>query len=116
MLMELFSLLGKIAIDNTEANKAIGDTSKKAEESASETESAFSKIGGAAKTVALGIGTAAVAIGGAFVAAIESTREYREQMGLLDAAFQASGHSSESAKQTYSDLNALQRKLLLLYD
>ena len=107
MLMELFSLLGKIAIDNTEAKNALDDTSKKAEDSANETESAFSKIGGAAKTVALGIGTAAVAIGGAFVAAVESTREYREQMGLLDAAFQSAGHSSESAKQTYSDLNAI---------
>ena len=62
--MELFRLLGKIAIDNTEANTAIDDTSKKAEDSANETEAAFAKIGGAAKTVALGIGTAAVAIGG----------------------------------------------------
>ena len=105
--MELFSLLGKIAIDNTEAKNALDDTTKKAEDSASETESAFSKIGGAAKTVAIGIGTAAVAIGGAFVAAVESTREYREQMGLLDAAFQTAGHSSESAKQTYSELNAV---------
>ena len=105
--MELFSLLGKIAIDNTEAKNALDDTSKKAEDSANETESAFSKIGGAAKTVAIGIGTAAVAIGGAFVAAVESTREYREQMGLLDAAFQTAGHSSESAKQTYSELNAV---------
>ena len=61
--MELFRLLGKIAIDNTEANNAIDDTSKKAEDSANETEEAFAKIGGAAKTVALGIGTAAVAIG-----------------------------------------------------
>ena len=52
--MELFSLLGKIAIDNTEANNAIDDTSKKAEDSANETEAAFAKIGGAAKTVAIG--------------------------------------------------------------
>ena len=105
--MELFSLLGKIAIDNTEANNAIDDTSKKAEDSANETESAFAKIGGAAKTVAIGIGTAAVAIGGAFVAAVEGTREYRVSMGQLETAFQTAGHEADSAKSTYNDLNAV---------
>ena len=107
MLMELFSLLGKIAIDNTEANNAIDDTSKKAEDSANETESAFAKIGGAAKTVAIGIGTAAVAIGGAFVAAVEGTREYRVSMGQLETAFQTAGHEADVAKSTYNDLNAV---------
>lgn len=105
--MELFSLLGKIAIDNTEANKAIDDTSKKAEDSANETESAFAKIGGAAKTVALGIGTAAVAIGGAFVAAVEGTREYRVSMGQLETSFKTAGHEADSAKSTYNELNAV---------
>ena len=105
--MELFSLLGKIAIDNTEANKAIDDTSKKAEDSANETESAFSKIGGAAKIVAIGIGTAAVAIGGAFVAAVEGTREYRVSMGQLETSFKTAGHEADSAKSTYNELNAV---------
>jgi len=100
-------LLGTIAIDNTEANNALEDTTARANDSANETETAFGRIGSVAKTVAVGIGAAGVALGGAFIGAIESTREYREQMGLLDAAFQASGHSSESAKQTYSDLNAI---------
>ena len=105
--MELFRLLGRIAIDNTEANNAIDDTSKKAEDSANETEAAFAKIGGAAKTVALGIGTAALAIGGAFVAAVEGTREYRVSMGQLETAFQTAGHEADVAKSTYSDLNAV---------
>jgi len=51
--------------------------------------------------------TAGAALGGAWVAAIEGTREYRAQMGLLDSAFQASGHSSTEAKNTYSALNAV---------
>lgn len=46
-------------------------------------------------------------MGGAWIAAIEGTREYRAQMGLLDSAFQASGHSSTEAKNTYSELNAV---------
>jgi hypothetical protein len=105
--MELFRLLGTIAIDNTEANNALSDTSQRASESANETESAFSKIGGVAKTIAVGIGTAGLAIGGAFIGAVESTREYRAEMGLLESAFLTAGHSSNEAKQTYSDLNAV---------
>ena len=105
--MELFRLLGKIAIDNTEANNALTDTSQRAKDSANDTESAFAKIGSVAKTVAVGIGTAGVAIGGAFVAAVEGTREYRAEMGLLESAFLTAGHSTKEAKQTYSELNAV---------
>lgn len=107
MLMELFRLLGTIAIDNTEANNALNDTSQRANESASETESAFSKIGGVASKVATGIGIAGAAIGGAFISAVEGTREYRNEMALLESAFLTAGHSSEEAKQTYSELNAV---------
>jgi len=105
--MELFKLLGTIAIDNTEANNALDNTSAKANESASETESAFSKIGGVAKKVAMGIGAAGLAIGGAFIGAVESTREYRAEMALLESAFLTAGHSSAEAKRTYSELNAV---------
>ena len=105
--MELFKLFGKIAIDNTEADNALDETTKKANDSANETESAFSKIGGVAKKVAIGIGAAGLAIGGAFVGAVESTREYRAEMALLESAFVTAGHSSKEAKQTYSELNAV---------
>jgi len=105
--MELFRLFGRIAIDNTEANNALNETSQRANDSANETESAFSKIGGVAAKIATGIGIAGAAIGGAFIGAVEGTREYRTEMGKLDTAFITSGHSSEAAKQTYSDLNAV---------
>ena len=105
--MELFRLLGTIALDNTEANNAIDETTTNAENSSTKTSDAFKKIGGAAKTVAIGIGAAGVAIGGAFIGAVEGTREYRQEMGKLDTAFVANGHSSEVAKRTYSELNAV---------
>lgn len=105
--MELFKLLGTIAIDNTEANNALEGTTQKAHESANETESAFAKIGGVAQKVAIGIGAAGLAIGGAFIGAVEGTREYRAEMNLLDSAFQTAGHSSKAAKDTYSELNAV---------
>ncbi len=105
--MELFRLLGTIAVDNTEANKALEDTSQKANASANETQEAFGKIGSVAGTIAKGIATAGLAIGGAFIGAVEGTREYRAEMGLLESAFLTAGHSSKEAKQTYSDLNAV---------
>lgn len=54
-----------------------------------------------------GLGVAGVAVGGAILTLTEGTREYRAQMGLLDSAFQKSGHSSTEAKNTYSELNAV---------
>lgn len=105
--MELFKLLGTIAIDADQAHQAIDDTSSKAENASERTSSAFATIGGAAVKVGQMVITAGAALGGAWVAAIEGTREYRAQMGLLDSAFLKSGHSSTEAKNTYSDLNAV---------
>lgn len=105
--MELFRLLGTIAIDNQSAVQTLSDTSKEAQDTSNATQEAFQKIGSVAGTIARGIGTAGLAIGGALFAAVESTREYRAEMGLLDGAFKASGHSSAEAKRTYSELNAV---------
>ena len=105
--MELFKLLGTIAVDNDSAIKSMDDTSKKAQDSSNETQAAFQKIGSVAGTIARGVFTAGAALGGAWIAAIEGSREYRSEMGKLDTAFVANGHSSEVAKQTYSDLNAV---------
>lgn len=48
--MELFRLFGKIAVDNSEANRAIEDTAGKAEQSESRLSGAFKKIGAAVAT------------------------------------------------------------------
>lgn len=105
--MELFKLLGTIAVDANQAHKAIDDTTSKANNASKQTSSAFATIGGAAVKAGQVVMTAGAALGGAWIAAIEGTREYRAQMGLLDSAFQASGHSSTAAKDTYSALNAV---------
>lgn len=72
-----------------------------------EVETHFNRIGTAAAGIMKGMGIVGVAVGGALLAVTEGTREYRAQMGLLDSAFQAAGHSSAEAKNTYSDLNAV---------
>ena len=100
-------MLGEIAIENDQANRALDETAGNAEQASQRTEGAFSKIGSAALGIGKFVLTAGAALGGAWFAAIEGSREYRAEMGLLDAAFQASGHSSTEAKNTYSDLNAV---------
>jgi len=105
--MELFKLFGTIAIENEQANKALAETSANADEASNKTSGAFQKIGHAAGTIVKGIATAGVALGGAWLAAIEGSREYRAEMAKLDTAFVTNGHSSQVAKQTYSELNAI---------
>ena len=105
--MEIFRLLGNVVIDNDSAIRALDDTSRQAAETSGETQDAFKKIGSVAGGIAKGIGVAGAALGGAWIAAIEGSREYRTEMGKLDTAFVANGHSSEAAKKTYSDLNAV---------
>lgn len=105
--MELFKLVGTIIINNQEANEALADTADKAEETGKETEGTFGKISQAAGGIVKAIAGAGVALGGAWIAAIEGSREYRTEMGKLESAFQTAGHSSEVAKKTYSDLNAV---------
>lgn len=105
--MEIFKILGTIAIENEQANRALADTANEAEDAGSRTNSALDGIGRAAVGLGKMVVGAGVALGGAWVAAIEGTREYRAQMGLLDSAFLASGHSSTEAKNTYSELNAV---------
>lgn len=105
--MEIFNLLGRISIDTTQANQAIQDTTDQAQDAATEQESAFSKIGSAAGTIAKGFLTAGAAVGGALLAVTEGTREYRVSMGQLVTAYETAGHSADSAKSTYQDLNAV---------
>ena len=105
--MDVFRILGRIAIDNTEAIRALRDTSRQAGDTSNSVSSSVGKIGATAGKLAKGIGTAGVAVGTAWLVAIEGSREYRTEMGKLDTAFVTNGHSSETAKQTYSDLNAV---------
>ena len=105
--MEIFRLLGTIAINNDQATKALADTSKNADKTTSDINAAFGKIGTAARTIGTALVTAGAVVGTAWIAAIESTREYRTEMGKLDTAFVSNGHSSQAATKTYKDLQAV---------
>lgn len=102
-MTELFQLMGTVAIDTAQAESALRNVSN----SAKDTGSTFSRIGNAAGTLGRSVMTAGTAIVGGLILATEGTREYRTEMGKLDTAFTVAGHSSATAKNTYSELNAV---------
>lgn len=105
--MTLFELVGKIFVDNSEANKGIDDTTDKAEKAQSKIGGSLQKVGKVGGNILAGVaGMGATAIG-SMVALSDSTRDYRTEMGKLDTAFATNNHSSEAAKQTYKDLYAV---------
>lgn len=69
--MEIFKILGTVAIDTNDAEKALSDVSETAKSKSNETSEAFSTIGKVAGTIGKAVVTAGTAIGGAWIAAIE---------------------------------------------
>lgn len=102
--MNVFELFGTIAIKNRDANAALNDTAQRAERTGNRIQAAFKKIGETSMKIAKPIIAGATAIGTAFTATVEGTRDYRTAMAKLDTAFQANGHSAEVAKETYKAL------------
>ena len=105
--MEIFKLFGSIFVDTEAADKSMKKTEKNAD-------SIATKLGNGIKTAAkwgAGLVTAATgaaaAVGGAMVSIAESTREYRNEMGKLETAYESAGFSAEDAKDTYEELNAV---------
>lgn len=110
--MELFKILGTIAIDNAGANKALSDTSKKAKDSAKDIDDFgdsgekssgklskfFSGVGKAAgvaaKGIAVGLGAAATAIVGIGTSAVKAYSEYEQLVGGVETLFGTRGAQS----------------------
>ena len=105
--LELFRLLGTIAVENKEANDALKDTANKGEKAEGSLSKSFLKIGKSALKIGTAMGAAALAAGAALKNIADETREYRTEMGKLDAAYMSAGHSAETAKKTYSSLAAV---------
>lgn len=107
MASSVFELKGSIAIKNRDAIEALENTSTKAERTSARINSAFKKIGSVSIKIGKTIAAGAMAIGTAWAANIESTRDYRTAMAKLDTAFTTNGHSSETARKTYKALQAV---------
>ena len=94
----------KAAKETADALKGVGDESEKVEESTGKLGAA---LGNAAKVGLQAVAAAATAAVTGLIAAAESTREYRTEMGKLETAFTTAGHSSEAATETYKTLQGV---------
>lgn len=118
--MELFRLLGKIAIDNSGANEAIDNTTERAEKSESKMSGAFGKIGNAAiavgKVVAAGLAAATTAIAVLATSALSGYTDYEQLVGGVETLFGAGGKSieeyAESVGKTVSEVEAEYNSLM----
>lgn len=90
-----------------DAGKGLDDLADSADKAGDSSEGMGSKFASAAKTGLTVVTTLATAAVGAMVGAAEATREYRGEMGKLDAAFTSSGHSTDTASKAYKALQGV---------
>lgn len=92
--MELFRLFGTIALNNSEANKGIDETTDRAESASSKFGGALSKIGGVAVKIgaagAAAVGTVAAGIGAMTKQAVDSYGDYEQLVGGVETLFKGS--------------------------
>ena len=122
--MDLFKILGKIAVDNSEAKKALAETSSAAKDTSEHLDDLgnegqkssgklgkfFSACGKGAVTLAkwtvAGIGAASAAIGGVTIKALNAAGELEQNMGGAESVFKELGAS----------IGEMQTKIITGYD
>lgn len=107
MAISIFSLMGSIFVDSSEAEKSISDTEKKSGKLSDSFISGIATAGKWASGIVTAAAGVATAVGGALVSVSENTREYRNEMAKLETSFQTAGHTNKAAKATYGELNAI---------
>ncbi|HFI0512476.1 TPA: hypothetical protein ACGOXW_000105 [Streptococcus suis] len=102
--MNIFELFGKIGIDNKSANKAIDETTGKAEGAHGKLSAVFGKIGQlatkAGKVMATGLAVGITALVGLTGAATKHYAEYEQLVGGVETLFGAGGKSLEEYAQS----------------
>ena len=102
--MELFKILGTIAIDAAEALKALRDAQQEGEKTESKLSKVFSGIGkGAAvagKAIASGLAVGATAMAGLTMKALSASGELEQNLGGAEAVFGDLGNSIEKMSTT----------------
>lgn len=89
------------------AAEQVDDLAKSADKAGDASSGLGSKLGGLVKGGLTALAAGVTAAVGAMVGSAEATREYRQELGKLDTAFTAAGHSSEAAKKTYQTLQGV---------
>lgn len=101
----VFSLLGKLAIDGVDdSKKALNDVSKTGKDAEKKLKVSFKEIGDKAgelgKKMALGLAGVVTAS----IAGVEATREFRQDYGKLETTFETTNQKAGVAKETFTTL------------
>lgn len=123
--MELFKLLGTIAIDNSVANNALDETGEKGVQAESKLGKAFKSVGKGAvavgKAVGVGMVAAGTAVAGLVTSSVQSYAQYEQLVGgvetlfkesagkvieYADNAFKTAGMSSNEYMETVTSFSA----------
>lgn len=94
----------KAAKETADEIKGLGEESKKTEKESGNLGESLKNV---AKNGLAAVAAAAAAVVAGLTGAAESTREYRTEMGKLDTAFTTNGHTAESARKAYKDLQGV---------
>lgn len=107
--MDLFELVGTIAIRNQDANQALDETSTKGQQTQSKLSKTFSTIGKGAvavgKTVLTGLAVGGAAMGALTVKALNLSGELEQNMGGSEQVFgEYASKMQETAKNAFSNM------------
>jgi hypothetical protein len=107
--MDLFELVGTIAIKNSEANQALDETSEKGVKTQSKLSKAFSAVGKGAAVVGKAVGTGLVVAGtamtGLTVKALNLSGDLEQNMGGSEQVFgKYAAKMQETAKNAFSNM------------
>lgn len=103
MALEIFRLVGSVFVDTDKANESLKKTDKNAAGLGTTLVNGAKAVG----KFAAGVAATAGAAGAALVAVAENTREYRNEMGKLETAFQSADLTTKAAYDTYRALNGV---------
>lgn len=108
-MLSIFEIMGRIAIDNGGADKALDETAANAREAGAKISSAFESIGNKAvaigKTIAAGLAVGTAAIGALTVGAMKQAGELEQNMGGSEAVFKEHAEKmQETAKTAYKNM------------
>lgn len=97
----------KFADGTKDAAQELDKEADKAKDAENATDDLCDSLADTAKNGFTALAAAATAAVAAIVATAEASREYRTEMGKLDAAYISSGHSSATATAAYKELQSI---------
>lgn len=104
---ETADAVDRLGDTSDDAAKELDDVADSANEAKDESEELGSSLDGTLSTGLKAVAGLATAASAAIVGCVEASHEYRTAMGKLDTAFENANFSSETAKDTYKELQSI---------